>query len=236
MKKRSPRYQEIIKNTDLVKAYPAKEALDVALKTGTAKFDETVDVAFKLGVDPRHADQMIRGAIALPAGTGKTTTVLVITSGEKIKEAEDAGADIVGSDDIIAKIQGGWMEFDRVIASPEMMGKIGRVARILGPRGLMPNPKLGTVTPNIANAVKEQKAGKVQYRTEKNGIVHVPIGKKSFGSDRLYENFKAIASVIVRSKPVSAKGTYLKSISVSTTMGPGVRVDTADAQQVAEKA
>ena len=210
MKKRSPKYLEACKKVDCERLYPINDALDLVLKTSFAKFDETIEVAFRLGVDPRHADQMIRGALALPAGTGKTTRVVVITSGDKIKQAEDAGADFVGSDDIITKIQGGWMDFDRVIASPDMMGKVGRVARILGPRGLMPNPKLGTVTPNIEDAVKEQKAGKAQYRTEKNGIVHIPIGKKSFGADKLMDNFKIVAHTIVKAKPLSAKGTYLK--------------------------
>jgi large subunit ribosomal protein L1 len=234
--RRSPKYLEAVKKFDISKPYNVDEAFKLVLDMAYAKFDETVEVAFRLGVDPRHADQMIRGAVALPEGTGKSTRVCVITSGEKLKDAEDAGADIVGSDDIIAKIQGGWMEFDRVIASPEMMGKIGRVARVLGPRGLMPNPKLGTVTPDIAKAVKEQKAGKVQYRTEKTGIIHVPIGKKSFGEGRLLENFKAITNLLLKSKPVSSKGTYLKSISVSTTMSPGVKIDTSDAQAISEKA
>lgn len=225
MKKRSPKYNEAVKKIDKNKNYSPEEAIQAALDSSFAKFDETLEASFRLGVDPRHADQMIRGAIALPAGTGKTTRVVVITSGEKIKAAEEAGADFVGSDDLITKIQGGWMDFDRVIASPEMMGKIGKIARILGPRGLMPNPKLGTVTPNIAAAVTEQKAGKVQYRTEKTGIVQVPFGKKSFGKDKLVENFKVIASMIVKSKPASAKGVYLRSISVSTTMGPGVKLD-----------
>ena len=164
----------------------------------------------------------------MPAGTGKKVNVVVITSGENIKKAEDAGADKVGGDDIIQEIQGGWMDFDRVIATPDMMGKIGRIARILGPRGLMPNPKLGTVTTDVEKAVKEQKAGKVEYRTEKNGIVHVPFGKKSFSEEQLMENFKAIAGAIVRAKPASAKGTYLKSVTVSTSMGPGIKLDSAE--------
>ena len=183
-------------------------------------------MAFRLGVDPRHADQMIRGAIALPEGTGKKVRVCVITSGDKIKLAEDAGADFVGGDDIVQKIQGGWLDFDRVIASPDMMGKLGRIGRVLGPRGLMPNPKLGTVTADVAKAVQEQKAGKVEYRTDKNGIVHVLIGKKSFELSKLKENFKSIVSAILKAKPASSKGTYLKSLVVSTTMGPGVKIDT----------
>ena len=217
---RSPKYLESVKKYDSQKRYSVGEALQLVIDLSYAKFDETVDLAFRLGVDPRHADQMIRGALVMPEGTGKEVRVVVITSGEKIKEAEQAGADFVGSDDMIQKIQGGWMDFDRVIASPEMMGKVGRIGRVLGPRGLMPNPKLGTVTADVAKAVKEQKAGMVEYRTEKTGIVHIPIGKKSFGKERLLENFKAIASAIVRAKPASAKGVYMRSIIVSSTMGP----------------
>lgn len=228
---RSKKYLEAISKIDKKNKYASEAALTLSLETAFAKFDETVEVAYRLGVDPRHADQMIRGAISMPEGTGKETRVLVITSGEKIKAAEEAGADFVGSDDMIAQIQGGWLDFDRVIASPEMMGKIGRIGKLLGPRGLMPNPKLGTVTPDVAKAVKEQKSGKVEYRTEKNGVIHVPIGKKSFGAERLLKNFIAITNIIVRAKPASAKGNYLKSITVSTTMGPGVPVDTAEAEE-----
>ena len=228
MKKLSKKRIEAAKKVDSTKLYTVNEALTVAKDAAYANFDETFDVAFRLGVDPRHADQMIRGAIVMPAGTGSKVTVVVITSGENIAKAEGAGADVVGGDDIIQKIQGGWMEFDRVIATPDMMGKIGRIARILGPRGLMPNPKLGTVTTDVEKAVSEQKAGKVEYRTEKTGIVHVPFGKKSFEDAKLLENFKAIAGAIVRAKPASAKGTYLKSITISTSMGPGVKLDTND--------
>jgi large subunit ribosomal protein L1 len=226
MKKMNAKRKEAFAKVDKNKLYSVDEALKLAKESTFAKFDETLDVAFRLGVDPRHADQMIRGAIVMPAGTGKKVNVVVITSGENIGKAEAAGADLVGGDDIIQKIQGGWMDFDRVIATPDMMGKIGRIARILGPRGLMPNPKLGTVTTDVEKAVKEQKAGKVEYRTEKNGIIHVPFGKKSFSEDQLLENFKAIASAIVRAKPASAKGTYLKSITLSTSMGPGIKLDT----------
>ncbi|MBD66798.1 MAG: 50S ribosomal protein L1 [Halobacteriovoraceae bacterium] len=228
MKKMGKKRQEAIKKVDATKLYGVKEAIALAKDAAYANFDETVDVAFRLGVDPRHADQMIRGAIVMPAGTGATVKVCVITSGENISKAEAAGADIVGGDDIIQKIQGGWMDFDRVIATPDMMGKIGRIARILGPRGLMPNPKLGTVTTDVEKAVSEQKAGKVEYRTEKTGIVHVKFGKKSFEDDKLLENFKAIAGAIVRAKPASAKGNYLKSVVISTSMGPGIKVDTND--------
>lgn len=213
--------------------YSIDEAIKLAKEVSYAKFDETVDLAFNLGVDPRHADQMIRGAIALPAGTGKEVRVCVITSGDKITAAEEAGADFVGGDDIVQKIAGGWLEFDRVIASPDMMGKLGRIGRVLGPRGLMPNPKLGTVTPDVAKAVAEQKAGKVEYRTEKNGIIHVPVGKKSFEDGKLRQNVNAIVNAIVKAKPASAKGTYLKTLTMSTTMGPGIKIDTQEALSVA---
>jgi len=229
MKKPSRKYVDASKKVERTKLYTVTEAVEL-LKTVTyAKFDETVDLAFRLGVDPRHADQMVRGAIVMPAGTGKKTTVVVITAGEKISEAEKAGADIVGGEDIINKIAGGWMDFDRVIATPDMMGKIGKIARILGPRGLMPNPKLGTVTNDIDKAVKEQKAGKVEYRTDKNGIVHVPIGKKSFTVEQLSENMKAVCGAIFRAKPASSKGTYVKSLTMSATMSPGIKIDAADA-------
>ena len=228
MKKINNTRKEAWAKVDSKKLYNVNEGLDLAKDTAFAKFDETFDVAFRLGVDPRHADQMIRGAIVMPAGTGKKVNVVVITSGENIAKSEAAGADLVGGEDIIAKIQGGWMDFDRVIATPDMMGKIGRVARILGPRGLMPNPKLGTVTTDVEKAIKEQKAGKVEYRTEKTGIVHVPFGKKSFSNEQLLENFKAIAGAISRAKPASAKGTYIKSIVISTSMGPGVKLDVND--------
>lgn len=228
MKKINTKRKEAWAKVDKDRLYPVNEALDLLKETSFAKFDETIDVAFRLGVDPRHADQMIRGAIVMPAGTGKKVTVVVITSGENINKAEAAGADLVGGDDIIQKIQGGWMDFDRVIATPDMMGKIGRIARILGPRGLMPNPKLGTVTTDVEKAVTEQKAGKVEYRTDKTGIIHLAFGKKSFTSDQLLENFKAIAGAIVRAKPASSKGTYMKSIVVSSTMGPGIKLDTVD--------
>jgi len=225
MKKINTKRTEAFAKVDRNKSYSIADAIALSKDASFVKFDETVDVAFRLGVDPRHADQMIRGAIVMPSGTGKKVTVVVITSGENVAKAEAAGADVVGSDDIIQKIQGGWMEFDRVIATPDMMGKIGRIARILGPRGLMPNPKLGTVTTDVEKAVAEQKAGKVEYRTDKTGIIHVPFGKKSFDDAALVKNFTAIAQALVRAKPASAKGTYLKSITISTSMGPGIRVD-----------
>jgi large subunit ribosomal protein L1 len=228
MKKQSKKYTEACSKIE-DKHYQIDEAIKLCKEASFAKFDETIDLAFRLGVDPRHADQMIRGAIALPAGTGKDVIVCVITSGDKIKAAEEAGADFAGGDDIVQKIAGGWLEFDRVIASPDMMGKLGRIGRVLGPRGLMPNPKLGTVTPDVAKAVIEQKAGKVEYRTEKTGIIHVPIGKKSFTDEKIRQNLDAIVSAIVKAKPSSSKGTYLKSLGMSSTMGPGIKIDTQEA-------
>lgn len=232
-KKRSPKYVQALEKLNSSKLHTPEDALKTSTEIAFAKFDETVELAFRLGVDPRHADQMIRGAMVLPEGTGNSVRVVVLTSGEKISEAEAAGADHVGGDDLIQKIQGGWLDFDRVIASPDMMGKVGRIGRILGPRGLMPNPKLGTVTPDVVKAVKEQKAGKVEYRTDKTGIVHIPIGKKSFGAERLLKNFTAVMSAIAKAKPSSSKGTYLKSLIVSTTMGPGVKIDTSAAMNSA---
>lgn len=229
MKKPSKRYAEASAKVDKTKVYSSEEAIKLAKETKSAKFDETVDLAFRLGVDPRHADQMIRGALALPAGTGRTVRVVAITSGSKVDEATAAGADFAGGDDIITKIAGGWLDFDRVIASPDMMSKLGKVARLLGPRGLMPNPKLGTVTTDVAGAVKEQKAGKVEYRTEKTGIIHVPIGKTSFTAEQLKANYTAVVGAIVKAKPASAKGTYIKSLTLSTTMGPGIKIDTVEA-------
>ncbi len=232
MSKRSKKFTEAMSKIDSNKTYSAKEAISLCKSASFAKFDESIDLAFRLGVDPRHADQMIRGAIVMPGGTGKNVRVVVITSGENINKAEAAGADLVGSDDVITKIQGGWLDFDRVIATPDMMGKVGRVARILGPRGLMPNPKLGTVTTDVEKAVKEQKSGKVEYRTDKTGIIHVPIGKKSFDDEKIYENFHAITSAIIKAKPASSKGVFLKSLIMSTTMGPGVKLDTFEALNI----
>jgi large subunit ribosomal protein L1 len=230
--KKSKNYLKASKQVENLKLYNVVEAIKLTKTVAYAKFDETVDLAFRLGIDPRHADQMIRGALVMPAGTGKTVKVVVIASGEKISEAEKAGADFAGGDDIINKIAGGWMDFDRVIATPDMMGKIGKIGRLLGPRGLMPNPKLGTVTTDVVKAIQEQKSGKVEYRTDKNGIIHVPIGKKSFSEDKLTENFKAIVNAIVKAKPLSAKGVYMKSLVLSTTMGPGIKIDTTDATTV----
>jgi large subunit ribosomal protein L1 len=210
------------------KRYALKEATEMIVSMVGAKFDETVDAAVRLGVNPAHADQMVRGSVVLPNGLGKTVRVLVFAKGDKEKEALDAGADLVGNDEIIEKIKGGWLEFDRVIATPDMMGSVGKIAKILGPRGLMPNPKVGTVTFDLANAVKELKAGKVEFRVEKAGIVHSPVGKVSFGAEKLSENVNALLETIIKLKPASSKGTYIKSIAISSTMGAGVRIDPLD--------
>jgi len=214
------------------KRYSLKEATEIVASTAATKFDETVDAAIRLGVNPAHADQMVRGSVVLPHGLGKTVRVLVFAKGEKEKEALDAGADLVGNDDVIEKIKSGWMEFDRVIATPDMMGSVGKIGKILGPRGLMPNPKVGTVTFEVANAVKELKAGKVEFRVEKAGIVHSPVGKVSFGAEKLRENVSALLETIIKLKPASSKGTYIKSISISSTMGVGVRIDPLDIKAV----
>ena len=210
------------------KRYTLKEATEMIVSMTGAKFDETVDAAVRLGVNPAHADQMVRGSVVLPNGLGKSVKVLVFAKGEKEKEALDAGADLVGNDEVIEKIKGGWFEFDRVIATPDMMGAVGKIGKILGPRGLMPNPKVGTVTFEIANAVKELKAGKVEFRVEKAGIVHSPVGKVSFGAEKLRENVQALLETIIKLKPSSSKGIYIKSISISSTMGVGVRIDPLD--------
>ena len=214
------------------KRYTLKEASEMVVAMAGVKFDETVDAAVRLGVNPAHADQMVRGSVVLPNGLGKTVRVLVFAKGDKEKEALDAGADLVGSDDIIEKIKGGWLEFDRVIATPDMMGSVGKIAKILGPRGLMPNPKVGTVTFEVANAVKELKAGKVEFRVEKAGIVHSPVGKVSFGAEKLSENVSALLETIIKLKPASSKGIYIKSISLSSTMGAGVRIDPLEIKNV----
>lgn len=213
------------KNVTPGKRHSLKEAVEIVLSTARAKFDETVDAAIKLGVNPQHADQMVRGSVVLPHGLGKTVRVLVFAKGEKEKEALDAGADIVGAEDIIEKIKGGWLEFDRVVATPDMMGSVGKLGKILGPRGLMPNPKVGTVTFDVARAVQELKAGKVEFRVEKAGIVHTPVGKVSFGAEKIMDNVMAVVETVLKLKPASSKGTYLKGIALSTTMGPGVKVD-----------
>ena len=210
------------------KRYTLKEATEMVVSMAGAKFDETVDAAVRLGVNPAHADQMVRGSVVLPNGLGKTVKVLVFAKGEKEKEALDAGADLVGNDEVIEKIKGGWFEFDRVVATPDMMGAVGKIGKILGPRGLMPNPKVGTVTFDVANAVKELKAGKVEFRVEKAGIVHSPVGKVSFGAEKLRENIQAVIETIIKLKPSASKGIYIKSVSLSSTMGAGVRIDPLD--------
>ncbi len=232
MFKKGKSFIEAKKKVEAGKRYTLKEAVEIVVNTARAKFDETVDAAIRLGVNPQHADQMVRGSVVLPNGLGKSVRVLVFAKGEKEREAVEAGADIVGSDDIIEKIKGGWLEFDRVIATPDVMGNVGKLGKILGPRGLMPNPKVGTVTFDVAKAVQELKAGKVEFRVEKAGIVHSPVGKVSFGTEKLYENISALVEVIMKLKPASSKGTYLKSISLSTTMGPGVKVDPLDVRNI----
>lgn len=210
---------------DRTKAYTIEEALDLVKGTAHAKFDETVDLCVRLGVDPRKADQMVRGAVVLPNGLGKTVRVLVFAKGEKAMEAQAAGADHVGADELVAKIQEGWYDFDTAIATPDMMGTVGKIGRLLGPRGLMPNPKVGTVTFDVGRAVQEAKSGKVEYRVEKAGIIHAPVGKVSFDADKLKGNIVALMDALVKAKPATSKGTYLKKVSVSSTMGPGVNVD-----------
>jgi large subunit ribosomal protein L1 len=220
-KKRAAALQKPDKN----RRYTLSEAVSLLKETAFANFDESVDLAVRLGVDPKHADQMVRGAVVLPHGTGKTNRVLVFAKGEKVTEAEAAGADFVGGDDFVAKINEGWLDFDTVIATPDMMGQVGRLGRVLGPRGLMPNPKVGTVTFDVSKAVREAKAGKVEFRVEKAGIVHAQIGKKSFGEPELAGNVKSLVGALMKAKPAAAKGTYLRSITLSSTMGPGIKVD-----------
>ena len=224
--KHGKHYVDAAKLVDSTKAYDVNEALELACKTASAKFDETVELHVKLGVDSRHADQQVRGAIVLPHGTGKVNRVLVFCKEEQVQEALDAGADYAGGQDLVAKIQGeNWFEFDTVIASPNMMGVVGRLGKVLGPKGLMPSPKAGTVTPNIANAIKEAKAGKIEYRLDKTNIIHCPIGKASFGVEKLQENFDTLMGAIVKAKPAAAKGQYVRSCVLATTMGPGVKVN-----------
>ena len=225
MAKKGKRYQELTKLVDRAKAYPVQEAIELVKKTATAKFDESVEVAFRLGVDPKKADQQIRGAVVLPHGTGKTQRVLVFAKGEKVKEAEAAGADYVGDAEYITKIQQGWFEFDVVVATPDMMGEVGKLGRVLGPKGLMPNPKTGTVTFDVTKAVNDIKAGKVEYRVDKAGNIHVPIGKVSFEDDKLSGNLATIVETIQKAKPAAAKGTYMKNVAIASTMGPGIKVD-----------
>ncbi|KPK15000.1 MAG: 50S ribosomal protein L1 [Myxococcales bacterium SG8_38] len=214
-----------LQKPDKSRRYTLNEAVSLVKELAFANFDESVDVAVRLGVDPKHADQMVRGAVVLPHGTGKKNRVLVFAKGEKVGEAEEAGADFVGGDDFVAKITEGWLEFDTVIATPDMMGQVGRLGRVLGPRGLMPNPKVGTVTFDVGKAVREAKAGKVEFRAEKAGIVHAQVGKRSFGDEELVGNVRSLVNALVKAKPAAAKGTYLRSITLSSTMGPGIKVD-----------
>jgi large subunit ribosomal protein L1 len=226
MPKRGKKYLEIRKKIDSEMRYALSDAITKSLECTYAKFDETVDVAVRLGVDPRHADQMVRGTVVLPNGLGKDVRVLVFAKGDKEKEAREAGADYVGAEDLMEKIQGGWFDFDKAVATPDVMGIVGKIGRLLGPRGLMPNAKTGTVTFDVEKAVKELKAGKIDFRVEKAGIVHVPVGKASFGTEKLQENITAFMETILKLKPSTSKGTYVKSVTVSTTMGLGVKVDT----------
>ncbi|MEY8001943.1 50S ribosomal protein L1 [Clostridium sp. Mt-5] len=222
------KYKESVKLIDRNTLYTPSEAIDLTLKTSKAKFDETIELALKLGVDPRHADQQVRGAVVLPHGTGKKVRVLVFAKGAKVNEAQEAGADYVGSDEYVKKIQNeNWFDFDVVVATPDMMGIVGRLGRILGPKGLMPNPKSGTVTFDVAKAIEEIKAGKVEYRVDKTSIIHVPIGKSSFEAEKLLRNFHALMEAVVKAKPAAAKGQYLKSVVISSTMGPGVKINSA---------
>ena len=225
--KHGKKYVDSQKLVDRSNLYDIGEALDLAVKTGKAKFDETVEVHVRLGVDSRHADQQVRGAVVLPHGTGKTVRVLVFAKADKAQAATDAGADYVGAEELVSKIQGGWMDFDVVVASPDMMGVVGRLGKVLGPRGLMPNPKAGTVTPDVAKAVTDAKAGKIEYRLDKTNIIHCPIGKVSFGAEKLKENFDTLLNAIVRAKPAASKGQYIRSCVVASTMGPGIKINPA---------
>ena len=233
MVKRGKKYRKVRELIDTTKKYLLDEAIEKVLATHYANFDESVDVAINLGVDPRKADQNIRGSVVLPHGTGKTVRVLAIAKGEKAKEAQEAGADYVGAEDVIEKIKEGWLDFDKVVATPDMMGQVGKIGRILGPRGLMPNAKTGTVTFDIGKAVKDIKGGKVDFRVDRAGVVHIPIGRVSFGPEKIKDNFAAVAETILRMKPASAKGTYVKGVALSSTMGPGVRLDPAEMKNAA---
>lgn len=226
------KYVEARKKIDREKRYELDEALDLLPQVAYAKFDETVELALRLGVDPRHADQMVRGSVALPNGLGKSVRVLVFAKGEKEKEAQESGADVVGAEDLIEKIQKGWMEFDKAIATPDVMGMVSKLGKILGPRGLMPNPKVGTVTFDIAKTVKEMKAGRVEFRVDKAGNLHVPVGKISFGKEKLLENLNSLLDAVTRLKPPTSKGTYVKGMAISTTMSPGIKIDPSYARSL----
>ncbi len=234
MRSRGRKHTAAAEKVDRGKRYPLEEACSLVKAASFAKFDETVDLAVRLGVNPKHADQMVRGALVLPHGVGKTVRVLVFARGEKVAEAEQAGADFVGGEDLVAKVTGGWLDFDTVIATPDMMGQVGKLGRVLGPRGLMPNPKVGTVTFDVGKAVREAKAGKVEFRVEKAGIVHVPVGKCSFEQAKLTDNVKALVAALLKAKPSTAKGQYIRGITLSSTMGPGVKIDPGYFQVAAE--
>ena len=232
----SKRYDAAATRIQADRAYGLEEALDVLQGMPAAKFDESVDLSFRLGVDPKHADQMVRGAIVLPHGIGKQVRVAVFAKGEKEREAREAGADVVGAEDLVERVQGGWMEFDTAIATPDLMGQVGRLGKVLGPRGLMPNPKLGTVTFDVGRAVREAKAGKVEFRVDKAGNIHTPVGKRSFSPEHLRANAMTVIEAIVRAKPAAAKGTYLRSLTLSTTMGPGIPLDAVAVANLFKKA
>ena len=228
MAKRGKKYKKAREGIDLSQRYDFTDGVKLALEHSYARFDESVDLAVRLGVDPRRADQMVRGTVVLPNGTGKSVRVLAFAKGEKEKEAVEAGADYAGADDLITKIKGGWLEFDKTVATPDMMGSVGKIGKILGPRGLMPNAKLGTVTFDLAKVIREIKAGKIDFRVEKSGIVHTPVGRVSFGADKILENIASFIETIVRLKPAASKGTYIRGIAISTTMGPGIKIDPAN--------
>jgi len=232
MPKRGKKYIEVNKKVDMLKKYPFKEAIELAIDSSYVKFDASVDISVRLGVDPRHADQMVRGTVSLPHGIGKSTRVVVFAKGEKEKEATEAGADFVGAEDLSEKIQNGWLEFDKAVATPDMMGIAGKLGRILGPRGMMPNAKLGTVTFDVAKAVTELKAGKIEFKVDKTGIIHASIGRVSFGTDKILQNTTFFLDTILRLKPPASKGTYLKSITISTSMGPGIKLDTTNIRDI----
>lgn len=234
MPKHGKKFRNAVKDIDRTQQYPVNEGVSLALGAACAKFDETVDIAVCLGVDPKHSEQMVRGAVSLPHGLGKDVRVVVFCKGEKQEEAKKAGADHVGAEDLIEKVQGGWLEFDKAVATPDFMAQVGKIGRVLGPRGLMPNAKTGTVTFDVGKAVSELKAGKVEFKVDKAGVVHAPLGKVSFGADKILENLKAFVDSVMRLKPSSAKGTYLKSMAVSTTMGPGIKIDAGSIRKVVD--